>query len=532
MRTWRCSARRRTDVVALRRFLAILAADLRERTRSLRFWVVLGLVCVATWWSFPPSDAAYLTVSFGNGLRGAYSSAWIGMVLALFFGVLLSLVGFYLVRGTVVRDFETRAWQLLVATPMTRAGFLLAKWASHMVVFLAILAAGMAVGLVAQFVRAEDRAIDLWEMLKPIMWLAVPGLAVTAMFAVLFDVVPWLRRTGGNILYFFVWVTLLSFSVANTDPGAGRKPADTFASDPAGTAVLLREMHRRLPADVVGAEGFGLNVGVNVSRKREVRVFPWSEWSMRPGDMGGRVLWIAVALGGTLLAAPFLDRAAAHAARAGERGGGGGLRLRWLDLLLRPAQRWRMGTLAAAELRGVLRARGRLWWLALAGLAALQVFGEGTGFAFGVLGAWLLSLDAFARLLLREREHGTGALVFVAPGATSRLLVARAATALALAWGATLPAMIRVGSTQPDVLLAIVLAGASLAAAGLALAALCRNPRPFELLAVGAAYVSLQGEPVLNVIAAPATTVAVHAVLLPVCAVVAVALWPRMRAVR
>jgi hypothetical protein len=516
----------------LRRFLAILGADLRERTRSIRFKVVLALVCAAAWWSFPASDAGYLTVSFGNGLRGEYSSAWIGMVLALFFGVMLSLVGFYLVRGTVVRDFETRVWQLLVATPMTRAGFLLAKWASHMAVFGAILLCGMAVGLVAQFVRGEDRAIDLWEMAKPIVLIAVPGLSVTAMFAVLFDVVPWLRRTLGNVLYFFVWVFLLSFTVANRYPGEAPAAQASFLSDPAGTAVVLRDMRRLLPADLVATEQFALNVGVNVNAKQVERVFPWKHWSMRPADVGGRALWILVALAGTVLAAPFLDRAAAHAGRAAERGPGGGLRLRWLDWLLRPAQRSRLGMLAAAELRGVLRARRRLWWLALLGFMALQAFGEGMGLAAGVLCAWLLSLDAFARLLLRERDHGTGALVFTAPGATTRLLAARALTALALAWGATLPAMIRMATTQPDVALAIVLAGASFAMAGLAFAALCRNPRPFELVAVGAAYVSLQGEPILNVLAAPRSTLAIHAVLLPVCIALAVALWPRMRAVR
>jgi hypothetical protein len=517
---------------SLRRFAAILLADLRERTRTVRFRVVLAGVCAAAWWSFPARDAGYLTVSFGNGLRGAYSSAWIGMVLALFFGVMLSLVGFYLVRGTVVRDFETRAWQLLVATPMTRAGFLLAKWASHMAVFGAILLCGMAVGLVAQLVRGEDRAIDLWEMAKPIALIAVPGLSLTAMFAVLFDVVPWLRRTGGNVLYFFVWIFLLSLTVANRYPGEASAPRPSGFSDPAGTAVILRDMQRQLPADVVATQTIGLNVGVNVSARQVVRVFAWKRWSMRSGDYAGRALWVVVALAGTVLAAPFLDRAAAHAGRAGAGGPGGGLRLRWLDALLRPMQRSRLGTLAAAELRGVLRARRRLSWLALLGVIALQAFGEGTTLAAGVLGGWLLSLDAFARLLLRERDHGTGALVFTAPGATTQLLAARALVALVLAWGATWPAMVRMATAQPDVALAIALAGASFAIAGLAFAAVCRNPRPFELVAVGAAYASLQGAPILNVLAAPRATLAIHAVLLPAFIVLAIVAWPRMRPVR
>ena len=78
-------------------------------------------------------------------------------------------------RGTLVRDLETRVWQLLVATPMTRGGYLLAKWASHMVVFAVVMAVGLVRGLVAQWVRAEDRAIDLVELVKPVLVLSLPG---------------------------------------------------------------------------------------------------------------------------------------------------------------------------------------------------------------------------------------------------------------------------------------------------------------------------------------------------------------------
>jgi hypothetical protein len=513
----------------LRRFGAILAADLRERTRTLRFWIILGLVCAATWLSFPGAGAGYMTVSFGAGVRGAYSSAWVGMVLAMFCGVMLSLFGFYLVRGTVVRDFETRVWQLLVATPMTRAGFLLAKWASHMVVFATIMAAGLVVGLVAQYVRAEDRAIDLLELAKPTLLIALPGLAITAMFAVLFDVVPWLRRTGGNVLYFFVWVFLLTITVANTVDGNPATMPPPGISDPSGTALLLRDAHRMLPPDVLASESFGLNIGVNVGAAEHMRLVPWTHWSVLPMDLLGRLAWIVLAMGGTLLAAPFLDKAAAHAGRAAQRGTGAGLQLRWLDLVLRPLARGTLGTLAVAELKGVLRARRRLWWLAAIGMAVGQATGTGDGFALFVMGAWLLSLDAFARLGLRERENGTAALVYTAVRADGRLLGARIVAALALAWGLTAPAMLRMAAAQPEVALAIALAGATFALGGLAFAAVCRNPRPFELLAVLAAYISAQGEPWLHVTKAPATTLSIHAVAVVVALALLAVAWPRMR---
>lgn len=203
---------------------AILLADLRERTRTPKFWIVLGLMAWATWWCFPPIEAGYSTLSLIDGSRGRYSSAWAGMSLAMIYGTLLNLAGFYLVRGTLVRDIETRVWQLLVTTSMTRTGYLLAKWVSHMAIFGMIAAVGVAVALIAQWVRAEDRHIDLIELLKPLLLIALPSLALTAMFAIWFDLLPWLRRTAGNVLFFVVWTVMLTVSVAPFERQTGTDP--------------------------------------------------------------------------------------------------------------------------------------------------------------------------------------------------------------------------------------------------------------------------------------------------------------------
>jgi hypothetical protein len=106
---------------------AILRADLLQRMRTPRFWIVLFALGASMWWCLPPADADYLTVAIGDNLRGRYSSAWVGMATALIYSPLLSLAGFYLVRGTVARDLETRTWQLLVATTMSRRAYLVAK---------------------------------------------------------------------------------------------------------------------------------------------------------------------------------------------------------------------------------------------------------------------------------------------------------------------------------------------------------------------------------------------------------------------
>ncbi|HEX5757068.1 MAG TPA: hypothetical protein VFY12_12045, partial [Arenimonas sp.] len=417
---------------ALRRFAAIVHADLRERSRATRFWVVMGLLGALTWLCFPPLGVDYVTVGF-EAARGRYSSAWIGMVLALMYSTTLSLFGFYLVRGTLVRDFETRVWQLLVATPMTRGSFLLAKWCSHMAVFALLIGIGLGVGLVAQWYRGEVREYDLWQLLQPSLWIAMPALAVTAFLAVLFDMLPWLRRSAGNVLYFVVWILLFIAAFGGVDQPGVPAAGTLWLSDPAGVGLATRDIREVLAVSQPGLEIGGLNIGMSIVEGK-IGSFDWPAWSPGGMDILGRLLWPMGCLVGLLALAPLLDWSAARTASAAERSSGGaGLRLRWLDPVLRPLEHFAFGRLFAAELKLILRQRQRRWWLFLLGACALQVLASGAGQATGVLLGWLLLLDVFARAVLREQEGGTAALVLSAPDARWRLLGVRLAVALTLA---------------------------------------------------------------------------------------------------
>ena len=479
---------------------ALFMADLRQRARSPRFWIVALAIIAAGWWSLPPIDANYMIVAIGDHHRGYYSSAWIGMVLAML-SLLWGLVGFYLVRGTVQRDFDTRVWQLLGTTAMRRSAYLVAKWAGHVAVMGGLVVATLLVGLVAQQVRAEDRQVDLWELVKPSLFIALPTLSVSAAFAIWFDIVPVLRRTAGNVAFFFVWMTLLTTGPAGIThdrqaQAAGAAPPieQPWMSDLPAMRVMQwsieHQIARGLP-DKTRLEGFCIGCGgVNAPTAR----FAWTTWEVRAGVLWGRVLWVAAALAGVLLAVPLLDWAATRASVPATTTGARAPRsLRWLLALLRPLQATPTGVLVAAEVFVVLRMRPLWWWAAWAPLWGVQLFGPRHAVALAMLGGWLLLLDAFSRTGLRDHEHRTVELVATAPGSQRRLLAARATMLVGLAWLAAAPGLLHESFAHPAMAGAAVAMGASIALWGLAAALSTRSSRPFELVFIVAAYATSQG---------------------------------------
>ena len=534
------AVRIRTRMSARSLMLAVLVADLRQRTRSTRFRVVAMLAALAAWWCFPAAGSHYLVVAIGAHYRGTYSSAWIGMVLAMT-TMLWSLVGFYVVRGTLQRDFDTRVWQLLGASSMSRTAYLLAKWASHLAVLLAILAGTLAVGLAAQWVRAEDRHIDAWELVKPSLVIALPLLAMSATLVIWFDMLPWLRRTAGNVVYFFVWVALLSAGAAQVEqyrhahPGATTRQMaahQPWMSDLPGIQMMQWSIDAQVAPQFPGEaipDGFCVGCG---AMDGKLERFTWTRWDPSPAVLWGRALWLAIALGGVLPAVPLLDWAAGKT-RARDAGSAAAARaprsLKWLRAALAPLRRSPRGVLVAAEIDVLLRMRPLWWWAAWVPAWAAQAFGSPHTVALAMLGGWALLIDAFSRTGLREQEYRTGELVWTAPGGARRLLRARIAMLVGLAWIAAAPGLLHAALARPTLLLPSLVIGASLALWGLAAARVTRSSRPFELALLVAAYATSQGAPWLDVAATGSGVVVVHAIGIAVALALLGAPWVRAR---
>jgi hypothetical protein len=216
----------------------VTRADFLERSRRYSFLVTLGLTIFAAYLYLPPSSANYLTLGLGN-YRGIYNSAWVGGAVAVFCSALLSLPAFYLVKNAIERDEQTGVGQIIATTPLSKSLYMLGKAFSNFV-FLSVMVGVIALFAGAmQLMRAEVFRVDLWALLSPFAFCVLPSMAMIAALAVLFETIPWLRGTCGNVVYFILWLVLLIFSAANM-------PSPQRVGDPVndlwGAQVILSDM--------------------------------------------------------------------------------------------------------------------------------------------------------------------------------------------------------------------------------------------------------------------------------------------------
>jgi hypothetical protein len=389
-----------------------------------------------------------------------------------------------------------------------------------------VLASQLAVGLAAQWWRAEDPRIVLGQLLAPALVIGVPSLALTATFALWFDLVPALRRTLGHYVYGTCWLVLLliPLKALRTD-----QDALGWLGDPRGVAIFQGLLHRRLDATLAP-----LHVCLGcLSMHGGTERFVWGDWSVDPALLPGRLAWIAAALAGVLLGAPLIDRIAIRDRAVAEQAAGRepARRSRVLEPLLAPLSRGRFGVLLAAELRHALQGRGPWWWLGMLGAMVAQAAAPLKWSAFGVLAGWLLWTRQYSAAAMREVDSDTTALVFSCARAGPRVLLARWATLVLLGAFATAPALVRYAAQAPDMALATAVVSVSLASWGLALGAVTRNARVGELALVVLAYLATQHVALIDVGASPRWTATLHAALLPLAAAALWIGWPRLQRV-
>lgn len=393
-------------------------ADFLERTRRYSFLIMLGLVLYLGYLV----NIGQITLRLET-YRGVFNSAWVGSMMTLVVNFLLGWFGFYLVKNSIARDYETGVGQIMATTPLSRPIYLLGKWISNVVVLGVLVLILMLAAVVMQCIQREAPQIDFWALSAPFLFVALPFMALVAALAVFFESISWLRGSFGNVVYFFLFIlgiALVAIMFGGQVPLLDWLGFGVFKSSMAVAAKTAYPAYQGgLALSMVPASG-------------EIQPFEWAGVAWTFPMLLPRLATFALAIGLTLLGALFFDRfdtsrARMHSKKAAadvnEPSPSGELAattpasnptLR-LTPLAASQPHFRFGTLFLAELRLLLKGLPWWWYLVALGLIAASGFLPLESLRQNILPAALVwPLLVWSGLGCRETRRDTRQMVFSA----------------------------------------------------------------------------------------------------------------------
>ncbi|GIV65277.1 MAG: ABC transporter permease [Bellilinea sp.] len=399
---------------ALRVLYHLTRADFLERIRRYSSLITLGLALFLGY----SIASGQLTLIVGQHYRGMLNSAWVGGLMSAITNFFLGLFGFYLVKGSVSRDYKTGVGQIMAATQLKRPIYTVAKWMSNFAVLGAMVVVLMAVAVVMQTLFREAPVIHWWALLTPFLWLVLPFMAFTAALAVLFETIAGLRGGVGNVLYFFSFIMVVT--VLSSAVRLGASPA----LDLTGMGVLSNSMGQAAQAVFPNYNGsFRITWLIP-----ELQIFRWEGIDWTPEIVLSRLALILFSIGIVALSALFFDRfnpSRIQPHKRKENASGDPKPSSTIEKtppsnhLLTPLvdtrARFRFGALLSAEMRLLLKRQRWWWYLIAAGLLVAQVFAPLKAVHPLLSVSWLWHLLIISKLGCRETFYNTRQMIFSAP---------------------------------------------------------------------------------------------------------------------
>lgn len=475
-------------MTAVRAVLAVARADARERMRRYSFLVTLAAAIHIGYLV----NVGWLSLRL-SGYRGVANSAWVGGQMAVIISSLLTLVGFYLVKGSVARDHETGVGEILAATRLSRLHYMLGKLLSNAGVLAAIVVILSVAAALMQLLAGETDRVDLVGLLAPMALIALPAMVATAALALLFEAIRPLRGGLGNVVFFLLWTFLLAVSI--TARGVW---------DLTGVSLLHGSMLEALHAQHPGA---GAAFTIKIQPPAAAVTFVWNGLAWTPALIAARLVWLGLAGAATVLAAALFDRfdparggvraairaalpAAATAAVAPPAAPPRGVAY---TAIAPPLMRFSFASLWLAECRLLLSGHTRWWLLVASGLLAAQALAPAPAHLHPWLAlAWIWPLLIWSSMGCRQRRDRVDQVLWSAPSPVLRQLAAEWGGGAALAAAVGGVAAVRLLLAGDARGLAALAAGALLISAlALALGTLTGGSKTFEAVWLVTWYVGL-----------------------------------------
>jgi len=419
----------------LRVLYHLARADFLERVRRYSFMLMLGIV---VWLGYLSASGQFPMFVSPNYI-GVTNSAWAGGIMTITVSSLLTFVGFYLVKGSVHRDYATGVGQIMATTPLSRPMYMLGKWLSNFAVLgiaiLILLVEGILMNLLA-----GTAGFDLAALAAPLAFIALPAVGLVAAIAVLFESITWLRGGLGNVVYFLLFMAYIGLSSMSTffaGPNATTNPY----TDITGSNIIGDSITRA--AKVAYPEGTGFFSFMGGARLIDLKYFTWTGMTWSADILLSRLLILVIAVGLVAFSALFFDRfnpsrlllikrpKAAPAVLPTPASQVIPVSNVHLTPLSRARSRFQFGSLFLAELKLFLKGQRWWWYVIAAGLVIAQVFNQVFNQVLNqmssqvsppleltrtfLIAAWAWPILILGGLGCRENRFDTRQMVFAAP---------------------------------------------------------------------------------------------------------------------
>ncbi len=345
---------------------------------------------------------------------------------------ILSLVGFYFIKGAVNRERRLKTHELLASSPINNFTYLGGKFAGNVLVLLSMILTLALTSAILQFARNEDRTIMILDLLAPYVLIIAPVMIFIAALAILFDCVKFLRGGIGNVIFYIFWV----FAIVT---GGMNRSEVTPLLDFFGISFLWNEMMKGCSAAIssyVPWEGIhSLGFNFTLSGPPQLETFLWNGPDWSPAILFGRLALLVVSVAVVSVSASLFRRfdeepgkvrqwfrskkqsTTTNGQSAASLTPADSPKITTFTPLAVRLQRVTLTRLLTAELRIALNGVSKWWYLIAAGIF---VAGMLTPFAishkFLLAAAWFWPLLIWSAMGCRDQLFDTRQMVQSTPG--------------------------------------------------------------------------------------------------------------------
>ncbi len=223
---------------SLKLIKAIARVDVLFRFRRTSTIVIL-LVIAALMYLLIPDIRSGNTLIQVDGHRVIYNSTAIALGTGMMCGLLLSVIGYYLVSNSIKRDILSRVGFIVASTQIKNGQYIVGKVIGNIVYLTLIMLACMVSAMIMFFVRGEGQFEPL-TFLYIYVWSITPAIIFCSAVAICFEAIPKLSGRLGDVAFFFLWAAFLAVPASMFEQKMGSRWLQGL--DMVGIVQLMSQM--------------------------------------------------------------------------------------------------------------------------------------------------------------------------------------------------------------------------------------------------------------------------------------------------